>query len=508
MVSLQVTDPCPECESTERVYLWQPYASGRHLRCECTCGRWIRYLKQTPENVALVEGEDELAPEVSVEAVVERSDVVLSDAQSAVVDGVCDLERGQVLVCVGYAGVGKSTTLRTILHRTRVAAVLTPTGKASSRLAELGVPARTIHSLLYSPREERQKREVEWDLKDPDVFPGDLVIVDEASMVGPRISDDLADLLATKQLRIALFGDGFQLPPILSRREQRDYPAGFSLLGDHGGHLVEGAQRFALTEVFRQALDSPVLAAATSIRNGGTANSPEDQDAHTSEQGGVEEVAQALAAALADETDVVGITWTNRDRHAVNRRVRSLLGRWGALPVSGEPLMVLHNQHALGLMNGETAIVQEVYEHTLAPLRLDDDDGPKGVEARLLTPRGYPLDVTLAVDFLGGTDRWYPAELYRRDFGLPRYVKAGLLVADWGYASTAHKAQGSESDHAIVYVSTALARCLDPEERRRLVYTAITRARSRLHVVYGEGLGWCFGPTVQPQEPIPCPTPI
>jgi hypothetical protein len=59
-----------------------------------------------------------------------------------------------------------------------------------------------------------------------------------------------------------------------------------------------------------------------------------------------------------------------------------------------------------------------------------------------------------------------------------------VLVADYGYACTVHKAQGSQARHVGFVIDGAswfMAR-RSPDDARRLIYTAITRATHTVRV--------------------------
>jgi exodeoxyribonuclease-5 len=67
----------------------------------------------------------------------------------------------------------------------------------------------------------------------------------------------------------------------------------------------------------------------------------------------------------------------------------------------------------------------------------------------------------------------------RREYQRP--FEYGLVPADFGYALTCHKAQGSEWDRVLVYdEGTGSGVMRDPILRRRWLYTAVTRAKREL----------------------------
>jgi hypothetical protein len=53
--------PCPRCGCADPRYRWSPMCDGRkHLRAECSaCGRFIKFVPQTAEFLALVDTADQ-----------------------------------------------------------------------------------------------------------------------------------------------------------------------------------------------------------------------------------------------------------------------------------------------------------------------------------------------------------------------------------------------------------------------------------------------------------------
>ncbi len=167
------------------------------------------------------------------------------------------IEKG-VLILTGGPGTGKTTTLRAIImlleglgERVEIAA---PTGRAAKRIAELtGCEARTIHRLL----------EVQWDDTDNPVFDrnekhpldADALILDEVSMVDTLLFESLLRALRPG-CRLILVGDTDQLPAVGAGRVLHD------LIDSRVLPVVE------LTEVFRQALESEIVANAHRIVKG------------------------------------------------------------------------------------------------------------------------------------------------------------------------------------------------------------------------------------------------
>jgi exodeoxyribonuclease V alpha subunit len=130
-------------------------------------------------------------------------------------------------------------------------ALAAPTGRAARRLAEVTrMTAHTIHRLLmYDPVDNRFGK----DRDDP--IDADVVIVDEVSMVDVVIMYQLVQALPPKA-RLVLVGDRFQLPSV----------GPGNVLAD----LIDSGciRTYELTEVFRQAAQSPIVRNAHRIRHG------------------------------------------------------------------------------------------------------------------------------------------------------------------------------------------------------------------------------------------------
>ena len=129
-----------------------------------------------------------------------------------------------------------------------------PTGRAAKRMSELtGREAKTIHRLL----------EVEWDNSDRPVFQRNkrnplsagAVIIDELSMVDTHLFAALLDALPLG-CRLVMVGDSDQLPPVGAGNVLQDIIS--------SGLLPV----VALTEVFRQSLESLIVTNAHRIVKG------------------------------------------------------------------------------------------------------------------------------------------------------------------------------------------------------------------------------------------------
>ena len=378
------------------------------------------------------------------------SDLALSEDQEAARAAVmAALATGQqVVTMVGPAGSGKTTMMFAVLEGVealgRETVLVCPTGKAASVLRDkTEMHATTIHKALYGGVDE-DGAELVFSSPHPPCGAGGLVVCDEASMVGKPLHDDLVGQLP-KDAQLLYVGDREQLPPV-------NQPWGPNF----------DAPDAALTEVHRQAQDSPILSLATAIRTG-QAWSGWGEDC-VRERG--DPVAWLVERA---EQDATLLAYTNKTRQAMNHGVRAALGRDGALVV-GDRVVCLLNSDGLGIMNGEVDTVVEVRQNKRSSKRY---------KARVVSVEfASGIKARVNLDLLGGKVSDFKMWARRVD------NDDDLIHIDYGYCLTVHKSQGSEWDEVgfIADGGFQWLKSKDPSEARRLAYTAVTRASKRLRI--------------------------
>jgi len=343
-------------------------------------------------------------------------------------------ERGQqVFRLFGYAGTGKTTLANVIAADTHgTVAFGAFTGKAALVLQSKGCEgARTLHSLIYTPKDDAETGEVRFERNDDaDLRSTSLVIVDEVSMVGEDLGRDLLSFGRP----VLVLGDPAQLPPVKGT-----------------GFFTDAEPDVMLTEVHRQATDNPIIAMATTVREGGRLR-PGHYGSSEVVSAGVNLDADRVLAA---DQVLVG---TNRSRRANNARFRELHDRGSSLPVPGDKLVCLRNNRAKRLLNGGLWQADRV-EYRGAKVRIDiASEDVEGVKAKVSVPIEF---------FTGDEAKLDPRTLRNVD------------QFDYGYALTVHKAQGSQWNDVVLFDESACFR----EHRARHLYTAITRAAETVTVV-------------------------
>lgn len=363
--------------------------------------------------------------------------ITLSDQQGTAVRAIAAWHRSpesQVFKVHGPAGSGKTEIVRHAVDECGAERVLygTLTGKAALVLRRRGVPCQTVHSMIYRWVEDEDTGRPVFRLNDESALrDADLLVLDECSMLS---GDVAADLLSFGVPTLVL-GDPYQLPPV------------------EGAGAFDGEPDVMLTEVHRQALGSAVLRLATDVREGKLPSIMKED--------GVEVTARTPDAAELLCHDQV-ICGTHVTRRRINNYVRRESGLTKPLPVAGEKVICLRNERDSGLVNGCFLDLSDAVDFPdagsfLARIRTEDGTtiGPRHVWA------GPFLD-HLHFD----SDR-------------PRPGKR-LVQADFGYAITCHKSQGSGWPGVCV-VDDGWGRTA--EDRRRWLYTAVTRAEDRLLLV-------------------------
>lgn len=347
----------------------------------------------------------------------------------------------QVFRLFGYAGTGKSTLAREFAADVDGDVLFGAfTGKAAHVMHRKGCKgASTIHSMIYRLDEEDKMREEPRFILNPDspVKGAALVIIDECSMVDEFLGRDLLSF----RTPILVLGDPAQLPPVKG-----------------AGFFTEAQPDVMLTEVHRQAAESPIIRLATKVREGERLEVGEFGDARVITRAGV-----TPDAVLAADQVLVGL---NKTRTAYNARIRTLKGISAALPTPGERLVCLRNVKDKRLLNGSLWSVVDTKKPTsrtkalgVTKLKIAPDDD--GAQER-------HVDVTVKNEFWSG----HEGDLEWQD-------KKGTEEFTFGYALTCHKAQGSQWDEVIVFDESSAFR----EDKNRWLYTATTRAAERLTIV-------------------------
>ncbi len=445
--------------------------------------------------------------------------------------------RRALLLVTGGPGTGKTTTItRLLVLRIALAAasgrpppriaLAAPTGRAAERMAEslrravtaivasgvdaalcaaLPESASTLHRLLGVIPDSPSFRHT------PDnPLPLDVLVVDEASMVDLPLMCKLVEAVAAGT-QLILLGDADQLPSV----EAGDVLAailsaagpGHALRADDAAALqpllgdatpiddIKGGlrgHRVQLLRGYRQDADFDLAPLADAVREGdadtalsllrgGTLRGVEF---HEDVLDPLEVRREALLAhwrALSEAPDpATALAMAQRLRlltavregpqgaRGLNARIEELLSgrRTGPAPAyfHGRLLLITENSYRHRLFNGDIGIC----------LRSEASPSSGRSAASPFSDRSA-ASPSSGSDESGALMAWFAGEASGQ---VRAFHPAALPAHESAFAMTVHKAQGSEFDEVWLQLPRGDSRVLS----RELVYTAITRARTRLHV--------------------------
>ncbi len=390
-----------------------------------------------------------------------------ADALNVINDWVKNSD-DQVAHLFGYAGTGKTTLVQHIADEVDGLVLFGAfTGKAASVLHKKGCAgAKTIHSMIYRSRAKSQealeKMKAELDeLKvtepidydkindtekliaqeeinvkkpffsknpDSDVKDAALVIIDECSMVGQYLAEDLLSY-GTK---ILVVGDPAQLPPVKGT-----------------GVFVKNVDPLVLlTEIHRQAEGSPILKLATLAR--------QKKPIPLADYGQGCKVVDSVKRGELLSFDQI-LVGKNATRRGMNKVCRAMLGRKGEYPEVGDKLVCLRNNASKGLLNGALFKIVEVGDMAvegIISMSVEPEDGGDSILVNCYEEPFYGKDLE-ATTWGGGCDEF-----------------------DYGYALTVHKSQGSQWDKVLLIDESSVFK----HNAANHLYTAITRAAEQITI--------------------------
>ena len=409
--------------------------------------------------------------EKELKVVEEKTDILLSDKQKEAIKAIND---NNVTIITGGPGTGKTTIIKSIIEiykQKRYKIVLcAPTGRAAKRMTETtGEEASTLHRLLEIGKVDEEslfKKDNEYQGAPID---GDIIIVDEVSMVDMFIMSYLLDCiyLGTK---LILVGDSDQLPSVGPGSVLHDLISSQKIQTVH------------LDKIFRQAAKSKIVVNAHRVNNGKNFIGKEDseleedskQDFFFIKENNQEKVLEQVLSLCNGRLKKFGDYDFFESIQVLTPTKKGLLGTkemnkalqqelnpsregeeekasMGAIFRIGDRVMQIKNNYDMywerrigdsietgnGVFNGETGTITNINEK----------------------------EKNVRVKFDDEKVCWYQFN--------------ELEQIEHSYCITIHKAQGSEFDVVIMIAPQAAPMLLT----RNLLYTGITRAKKLLIVI-------------------------
>ena len=409
--------------------------------------------------------------EKELRLVEERSDIILSEKQKEAVKAIND---NNVTIITGGPGTGKTTIIKSIIEiykQKKYKIVLcAPTGRAAKRMSETtGEEASTLHRLLEIGKVDEEslfKKDNEYQGAPID---GDIIIVDEVSMVDMFIMSYLLDCIY-QGTKLILVGDSDQLPSVGPGSVLKDLIASEKIATVH------------LDKIFRQAAKSKIIVNAHRVNNGKGFISKEDpeleedanQDFFFIKENNQEKILQEVLSLCNGRLKNFGEYDFFENIQVLTPTKKGLLGTkelnkalqeelnphregeaekssMGTIFRIGDRVMQIKNNYDMywerlcesgvetgnGIFNGETGIITNINEKgKILSVKFDDEK-------------------------------------------VCKYEFNDLEQIEHSYCMTIHKAQGSEFDVVIMIVPQAAPMLLT----RNLLYTGLTRAKKLLIVI-------------------------
>jgi exodeoxyribonuclease-5 len=378
----------------------------------------------------------------------------------------------------GLAGTGKTTLLGFLADTLRLnspgirIAFVTYTGKASivlgNKLMNIGPEdyVGTIHSLMYFPETDDVSGMIlGWHRREWLEF--DFIFVDEASMVGKEIWEDLL----AYGVPIVAIGDHGQLPPI----------------GKDNFNLMEDPE-YVLTEIHRQALESPIIQLSMVARKEGWIEYGVYGNA-VAKLHYTDPRAKAVIDRYNKDSDLIALCGMNKTRCEVNRIIRGKYGFKGKAQ-TGEKLICLKNNKKSNIMNGQLGKLVELnpFGKRFYDLQVSMDGLSYNTYAYALR-KGFnqvKYDLVYAESNQAETKNALCDEVQKKmgdgnwlTYDERKGIKVDLF--DFGYCISVHKSQGSEWSRVILFDERNSFQTDD--DYARWLYTGITRAKEKLIMI-------------------------
>lgn len=358
------------------------------------------------------------------------------------------------LIITGGPGTGKTTILKGIIEMykevnklsyedlLKKVTLLAPTGRAAKRMSEkTNFPASTIHRFLKWQKESNRFQVNEYNKSKTE-----FVIIDEASMVDTLLMSSLLKGISVNT-KVILIGDDEQLPSVGS--------------GDVLHDLINSnkIKTCRLTELYRQGKDSNIIDLAYQIRNNYLSMEIFNKD-------------EDLTFIKSSEIDLISNikdlsnTYKDIDYRNFQILVPMYKGINGIDNINKEVSTIFNpkSKDKKELVIGETLFREKdkVIQLTNQP---DDNiyNGDIGIIERIVTSPKKEIYINF-------------------DDNVVKYTPSNFNNFRLAYAISIHKSQGSEFDYVVIPIVSSYNKML----YKKLIYTAVTRAKKYLYIIGNE----------------------
>ncbi|ERK59814.1 helicase, RecD/TraA family [Gemella bergeri ATCC 700627] len=356
-----------------------------------------------------------------------------------------------VSILTGGPGTGKTTIILAVIkifqkiknydlsdllnEHKNILTLCAPTGKAAKRMAEsTGFYASTIHKAIGWTNENENMEEFISDKS----IKSELIIIDEASMIDVFLMYNLLKII-NFDAKIILVGDNDQLPSIAPGNVLND------LINSNTISTVK------LNRIFRQSENSSIINISHSIKN----NIPFDVLENFDDK-------EFLMANKNEILDVITTTYSNLLKTSGKEKIQIIAPIYKGMAGINEinkTIQNMFNKNEIYIEYGE--LIYKVDDRVMQLVNRPEDNIFNG-------------DIGYIYDIVKEAGKFKIIINYDENF--VSYEKQELNQITLAYASSIHKAQGSEFDNVIVPFIDSYNFMLN----KNLTYTAVTRAKKKL----------------------------
>lgn len=439
-----------------------------------TIERYYEERRIAHEIFRLIDSANDPFPDEVLNNVIEQYErdtgFTLADSQKEAVK--CAMNN-PVCILTGGPGTGKTTTTKAILYAHKalfgeasgpdnvsLPVLLSPTGKAARRLAEqTGLEASTIHSAL-GLGEKSFSGLIEDD--EVNTLDGNIILVDEVSMADLYVTCELVRAVPTGA-KIVFVGDPDQLPSVGCGNVLYEFIRS------------EVIPTVALSVIFRQAQDNPIVENSFRVKNGNPCLHYNGSSFSILRTASADKIFERSCSMYLQSVEKYGIDSTvllcpYRSATALNVNRFNLYLQSKLNPPKANELT----------MRGKTITVARGENVPIEFRTGDKVMQTKNTDAAKNGDVGYIRSIRLIndPDSPGNTIRVAFVE-FNGD-GMEVMLNAEEMKSlDLAYCSTVHKSQGSEYKNVLMVMSSLHQQML----KRNLFYTGITRAKENVLII-------------------------
>ena len=385
------------------------------------------------------------------------NEIILTDEQKTIVDQINKSKSKRILL-IGKPGTGKSTILKHIKNCFYTAT----TNKAVTVLKEITNQENpcTIHSLIGMERKFDNKGEVYYQPKKYSnskiTSDNQIIVIDETSM----IDKELLKLIERLPNKIIFSGDSNQLNPINETISEV---------------FNKGYETYELKTIIRQKENSPIIYYSNNLNELVKKENKFHNDSGVVFTKNYQKIIDSII-----KDDIIYLAWRNAVVNKVNKDVRAKKFNTNEQFVLGEKI-IFNAPYRKHYFNN-----QIIFAERISNTKIYDLDS-YSINGEIHVVKHHDMMKYQNIK----QQKWNE---YKHEKSLNNTKKANLLYGqyvdfidtfadiNYGYASSVHSSQGSTYKDVIIDINDIIS---NPNklERKRLMYTALTRAKN-LAIIY------------------------